>query len=58
MWECMYAHHVCEVHKKARTGHWLHWSWSYMIWVLGIEPESSGRAAGAPNHRAIAPVSP
>lgn len=30
------------------------WKWSYIrlytMWVLGIEPDFSGRAAGAPNH--------
>ena len=43
--------------------HWhqISWNWSYRqvwaaIWVLGLEPGSSGRAASALNHWAISPA--
>lgn len=48
-------HMVLEEDKR---GCQVRWNWIYgqmlaTIWVLAIEPRSSGRAASHPNHRAI-----
>lgn len=47
---CMSVYHVCTVPKETRRGHQIPWDWSYrrllaIMWVRGIRPESSGRAA-------------
>ena len=46
-------HAICVVSEKARRGCWIPWDWSYrwqvVIWMLGIRPRSSGRAASAVN---------
>jgi hypothetical protein len=44
--------------KEATRGHWIPWDWSYRqlsatVWVLIIEPWSSGRAVRTLNHWAI-----
>lgn len=46
--------YVCLAPMKVRIGHWIPWNWSYSwlwttMWVLGIEPGSSGRAESAFN---------
>ena len=42
------VHHVCAVPVETRRGRQVSWDWSYRwlrVWVLGIEPRSSTRAA-------------
>ena len=33
--------HAGSVHQSLRRGHWIPWNWNSLMWVLGIEPESS-----------------
>lgn len=51
---------ACSVPQKTRRGHRVLRSWSYgwlwAIYVLGMKPRSSGRAADVLNHGAISPV--
>jgi hypothetical protein len=49
---------MCTVPSEGRRGPWIPWNMSYRwfvatMWVLGIQPGSSGRAGRAVNHRAI-----
>lgn len=45
---------VCLIPMEARKGHWIPWNWSteadLPMWVLRVEPSSSGRAANVLNH--------
>ena len=57
--EC-FVHYMCSMPDEARRGLCILWNWSYRqllaaMWVLGIEPGSSGRAASAPNTGASSP---
>lgn len=57
----MPVHCKCAVAMEARRGHWIPWNWSYWwllaaMWVLGIEPWSSGRRVSLLNCWAILPV--
>lgn len=54
---CLYVYVpcVCLVHKEARKGYQLLWNRSYIsllapMWMLGLEPRSSGRTASSLNH--------
>ncbi|CAO2597816.1 hypothetical protein LEMLEM_LOCUS9161 [Lemmus lemmus] len=49
---CLTVYHVFAVPMESRGGHQVPWNWSYRwwqtaMWVLGLLPASSGRAASA-----------
>lgn len=57
----MYVHHEHALHMKAGRLCWISWTWSYRwlsaaMWVLEMEPWSSGKVASALSHQVIAPA--
>lgn len=51
---CISVYHLCALFMEARRGHRVFWNWSYRplldaMWVLGVEPGSSGGVASALN---------
>lgn len=61
---CMYVYvpHTFQVPKEARRGHQLPWNWSSkglwpIMWILGAELKSPGRATSTLTCRAIPPIS-
>jgi hypothetical protein len=54
----VFVHHVCAIPEKDRRECLTLWSWSYRqlsasVWVLGIEPVSSARAACLSSHGSL-----
>ena len=57
-----YMHYVLAVSMEVTKWCWILWNWRYgwlwpAMWVVGIKPDFSGRAASVLNHWAISPVS-
>ena len=53
-WPAYMSVHMCVVPREFRRGYHILWNWSYRwlwaMWLLGIKPKFSGRAASAFNH--------
>ena len=55
---CMQVLRMCAMLTEVRRGHRISWIWSYewlvtTMWVLGMEPGSSARAASALNNHCL-----